>query len=309
MSANGDTLDMGGVKSPVSGAQPQKSSSTFVWRKRKEVVFIYVCRIIAFSAIALLGVLLWHIGSQGWEWLSTEFLSNYPSRFPHKAGIKAPIYGTIWLISMTAMISIPLGVLAAIYLEEFAPKNKLSHLIEINIANLAGVPSIVFGLLGLTVFVRWFSLGQSLWSGALTLSLLVLPVIIISTRHAIRGIPRSIREAAFALGATRWQVAFGQVLPASIPGIMTGVILALSRAIGETAPLIIVGALSYVAFVPEGPSDMFTTLPIQIFNWASRPKIEFHGLSAAAIVVLLVVLLSMNLVAVFIRQRSQKGRM
>ena len=194
----------------------------------------------------------------------------------------------------------------ALYLEELSRKGKFAKLIEINISNLAGVPSIVYGIIGLAIFVRGLGLERSLLSGALTMSLLILPVIIIASREAIKTVPMSIRQAAFALGATRWRTAWAHVLPASFPGILTGVILALSRAIGETAPLIMIGALTYVAFLPEGPMDSFTALPIQIFNWVSRPQQEFHELAAGGIIVLLIVLLTMNATAIFIRQKSEK---
>jgi phosphate transport system permease protein len=239
-------------------------------------------------------------------WIDWQFLTEFPSRFPEKAGIKSALWGTVWLISFTALISIPVGVAAAIYLEEYAATTRVSRFIEINIANLAGVPSIVYGILGLAIFVRWFALGRSVLAGSMTMSLLVLPVIIMASREAIRSVPSSIRHAAFALGATRWQTVRHHVLPSATPGILTGVILAMSRAIGETAPLIMIGALTYVAFVPEGPSDPFTALPIQIFNWVSRPQKEFHFLAAAGIVVLLIVLLAMNAAAIAIRQRSQR---
>ena len=217
--------------------------------------------------------------------------------FPEQAGIKSALWGTVWLIALTAGFSIPVGVAAAIYLEEYSPKGRLSQLIEVNIANLAGVPSIVYGILD------WFfcaipGVGRSVLAGSLTMTLLILPVIIIAAREALRAVPGSIRQAAFALGATRWQAVRAQVLPVALPGILTGVILALSRAIGETAPLVMIGALTYVAFVPEGPMDAFTALPIQIFNWASRPQEDFHQLAAAGIIVLLATLLLMNATAV-----------
>jgi phosphate transport system permease protein len=214
--------------------------------------------------------------------------------------------GTLWLISLVALISIPVGVSSALYLEEFAKPGKLNKFIEVNISNLAGVPSIVYGILGLAFFVRFFALERSLLSGALTMSLLILPVIIIASREAIRTVPMSIRYAAFSLGATRWQTTWAHVLPASSPGIMTGVILALSRAIGETAPLIMIGALTFVAFLPAGPMDSFTALPIQIYNWISRPQQEFHELAAAGIFVLLVILLLLNASAIYIRNKTEK---
>ncbi len=279
------------------------------WRYKKERVFLFLCRGVTFCAVAVLGVLLYHILNEGWSWLSANFIHNFPSRFPRKAGIKSALYGSLWLISMTALFSVPLGVATAFYLEEYAPKKRFMFWIQINISNLAGMPSIVYGLLGLAIFVRFFDLDRSLWSGALTLSLLVLPVIIISSQEAIRSVPDAIRDAAYALGARRWQVILGQILPTALPGIMTGLILAISRAVGESAPLIMVGALSYVAFIPEVPSDPFTALPIQIFNWAGRPQADFHGLAGAGIIVLLVVLFSMNLAAVLIRQRFQRDKL
>lgn len=269
-------------------------------------IFRLVCTVVTWSGVALLGLLLFHVTREGMGWVDLQFLSDFPSRLPEKAGIKSALYGTVWLISLTAVIAIPVGVASAVYLEEFTGKGRLSSLIEINISNLAGVPSIVYGMLGLVLFIRLFAFGRSLLSGSLTMSLLILPVIIIASREAIRAVPGSIRQAAFALGATKWQTVRAHVLPAALPGIATGVILAMSRAIGETAPLIMVGALTYVAFVPEGPMDAFTALPIQIFNWASRPQATFHELAAACIVVLLTVLLLMNAAAVFIRYRVEK---
>jgi phosphate transport system permease protein len=278
-------------------------------RKKRATYFLWACRGVTFLSIFILGILLYHILSEGLAWLNVEFLNRFPSRFPAKAGIKSALFGSLWLISMTAFISVPVGVATAFYMEEYAPRNKLIRFFQINIANLAGMPSIVYGLLGLTIFVRFFNLDRSLWSGSLTLSLLILPVIIIASGEAIRQVPDSIRFGAFALGARRWQVILGQLLPASLPGIMTGVILALSRAIGESAPLIMVGAFSYIAFIPEGPGDPFTALPIQIFNWAGRPQADFHGIAAAGIIVLLGVLFVMNFVAVMIRQKFQRYKM
>lgn len=275
-------------------------------RKRKEKIFKFTCFALTFFSVLVLIVLLYHIGLTGNKYLSLKFLTGWPSRFPHKAGIKAGIYGTLWLISLTAAISIPIGVCSALFLEEYKIPGKLGKIVEINVANLAGVPSIVYGLLGLTVFVRFFGLDRSLLSGALTLSLLILPVIIVSSREAIKSVPDAIRFGAYALGASRYQVVFWHVLPIALPGILTGVILALSRAIGETAPLIIVGALTYISYTPESVMDEFTVLPLQIYNWASRPQEEFHFLAAGGIVVLLVVMMSMNFIAVMIRQRASK---
>jgi phosphate transport system permease protein len=277
-------------------------------RRRSATAFKWLCAALTGMGVVLLAVLLYQVARQGFAWLDWQFLTSFPSRFPVKAGIKSALVGTLWLIGLTACFSIPVGVAAAIYLEEYGGRGRLSRFIEVNIANLAGVPSIVYGILGLAVFVRGLMLGRSLLAGSLTMSLLILPVIIIASREAIRAVPVSIRHAAFALGATRWQTVRHHVLPAALPGILTGVILALSRAIGETAPLIMTGALTYVAFVPEGILDDFTALPIQIFNWAARPQPEFHELAAAGIIVLLAVLLLMNATAVWIRQRSQRNR-
>jgi len=226
-----------------------------------------------------------------------DLLTDFPSRHPSKAGLKSAIVGSIWLLALTALFAIPIGISSAVYLEEFAAKNRVNRFIEVNIANLAGVPSIVYGILGLAVFVRGADFGRSV---------LVLPVIIIAAREALKAVPDSLRASAFALGGTRWQVTQHHVLPAALPGILTGVILAMSRAIGETAPMIMIGALSYVAFVPRGPMDDFTVLPIQIFNWIAMPQEEFHMLGACGILVLLTILLLMNATAIFIRHRAQK---
>jgi len=269
-------------------------------------IFHGFCFTVAWSGVLILGILLFHVTQEGIQWLDLQFLSDFPSRFPAKAGIHSALIGTLWLISLTALFSVPIGIGAGLYLEEFTKKNRISQFVDLNISNLAGVPSIVYGMLGLVIFVRWFELNQSVLAGSLTMSLLILPVIIISTREALRAVPNTIRQAAFALGATRWQTVYAHVLPAAFPGILTGIILALSRAIGETAPLIMIGALTYVAFVPDGPMDDFTALPIQIFNWASRPQQQFHELAAAGILVLLFVLLLMNSIAVIIRHRLEK---
>ncbi len=272
-------------------------------RRRLALFFRYVCTLVTWAGVLLLGLLLYHVSRQGVEWLDLEFLQSFPSRFPERAGIKSALWGTCWVISFTALFSIPLGVASAIYLEEYARKGRLARWIEINLSNLSGVPSIVFGILGLVIFVRTMALERSVLAGSLTLALLILPVIVIAAREAIRAVPQSIRHASYALGATRWETVRHHVLPSAFPGILTGVILAVSRAIGETAPLIMIGALTYVAFVPENPLSPFTTLPIQIFNWSSRPQQEFHYVAAAGIIVLLVVLLLMNATAIYIRHR------
>jgi phosphate transport system permease protein len=217
--------------------------------------------------------------------------------------VKSAFWGTLWLMGLTAIFCIPIGIGAAIWLEEYAGRGILVRVIQTNIANLAGVPSIVYGILGLAVFVRALQLERSIIAGALTMTLLVLPIVIISAQEALRAVPPSIREGSLALGATRWQTIRSQVLPAAVPGMMTGIILALSRAIGETAPLIMIGALTYIAFTPASLNDPFTVLPIQIFNWVSDSRTAFHDLAAGAIIVLLVILLSMNALAVFLRAR------
>lgn len=272
----------------------------------KGKAFEYTCLAATLTALLLLAMLLWDAWDKGAGWLSWEFLTSFPSRFPEKAGIKSALWGSIWLMIITAVVSLPLGVGTAIYLEEYAKKTWLTKIIDINISNLAGVPSVVYGLLGLALFVRGLALERSLISGALTISLLILPIIIISSREAIKAVPSSIREASLALGATRWQTVKHHVLPAALPGILTGNILALSRAIGEAAPLIMIGALTFIAFTPESIFDPFTALPIQIFNWASRPKAEFQFLAAAGILVLLALLLAMNAAAILIRNKYQR---
>lgn len=258
------------------------------------------------SCLAVLGIFLGFILWQGLDRLSWDFLTSLPSRFAANSGIYTAWIGTVWVLVLTTVISFPLGVGAGIYLEEYGGKSRLNKFLEINIANLAGVPSIIYGLLGLEIFVRVMRLGNSILAGALTLSLLILPIIIVSTREAIRAVPKTIREASQALGASKWQTISGQILPASFGGILTGVILAISRAVGETAPLIVVGALAYVPFTPRGPLDEFTVLPIQIFNWVSRPQHEFVFNAAAAIIVLLTITLLMNGIAVYLRYRWQK---
>jgi phosphate transport system permease protein len=257
-------------------------------------------------ALAALGALIFEVLHDGLGRLSWDFLTSYPSRRAERAGILAALVGTVFVIGITAAIAVPLGIGAAIYLEEYGIRGRLSRLIETNIANLAGVPSIIYGLLGLGLFVRVFGMGRSVLAGASTLALLVLPVVIISTREALRAVPKSLREGSYALGATRWQTIQRQVLPAAFPGILTGLILALSRAIGETAPLITIGALTYVPFLPEDIWSPFTVLPIQIFNWVSRPQAAFAENAAAGIIVLLALLLAMNAVAIVLRDRFQR---
>lgn len=279
-------------------------------------IFKYACWGAVILALTILVVLLVDVFIDGVPRLDWTLLSEFPSRKPEQAGLKSALIGTIWLMVITAIVTFPLGVGAGIYLEEFAKESWYAKIIEVNISNLAAVPSIIYGLLGLAVFVRlleWFTGGRSVLAGALTLSLLVLPIVIVSTREALRAVPDSLRQAGFAVGATRWQVVRSQIFPLAFPGMLTGTILALSRAIGETAPLITIGALTFIAFLPplypnpiEGLQTPFTALPIQIFNWVSRPQAEFHTAAAAGIIVLLVVLLLMNATAVLLRNKFQK---
>ncbi|MGG3450990.1 phosphate ABC transporter permease PstA [Domibacillus aminovorans] len=255
--------------------------------------------------LIMLVVLLYRIIAQGAPYLSWDFLQNFASRRPEQAGIKAAVIGTIWMMAVVVPTAAIFGVGSAIYLEEYAKKNTLTRWIQMNISNLAGVPSVVFGLLGLTIFVRLFGFGNSILAAGFTMSLLVLPVIIVASQEAVRAVPNELKEASYGLGATKWQTISRVVIPYAIPGIATGSILAFSRAIGETAPLIVVGIPTFVAFLPSGVFDSFTALPMQIYNWTSRPQEEFHNLAAAGIIVLLVVLIMMNSVAVWIRNRYQ----
>ena len=274
-------------------------------RKITGVLFYVLFLGAVLLSIAGLLTLVIQVLIEGVPWLSRHFLTNYPSRHAEEAGILAAMTGTVYLMVLTAALTIPVAIGAAIYLEEFAPKNWFTTIIEINISNLAGVPSIVYGLLGIALFVSWMNLGRSLLAGSMTLALLILPIVILASREAIRAVPDTYRQAAYALGATQWQVVRGVVLPSSLPGILTGVILAMSRAIGEAAPVIAISALVYLTFLPGSPLDRFTVLPIQIFNWISRPGDDFRGIAAAGIIVLLVILLSMNAVAIYLRNRFQ----
>ncbi|MEJ8757855.1 phosphate ABC transporter permease PstA [Pontibacter sp. H259] len=256
--------------------------------------------------LVVLGIFLINILIDGLGRIDWEFLNNLPSRRAHRAGIYTAWIGTLWILTLSSLIAFPLGIAAGVYLEEYGKKNRLSNFLEVNISNLAGVPSIIYGLLGLEIFGRVFGLGGSLLTGALTLALLILPIIIVTTREAIKAVPRSIRDASFALGASKWQTIWYQVLPASFGGVLTGVILALSRAVGEAAPLIVIGALAYVPFAPKSPLDEFTVLPIQIFNWISRPQAAFATNAAAAIIILLIITFTLNGIAVYLRYRWQK---
>jgi phosphate transport system permease protein len=259
--------------------------------------------------LVALAVLLWTILERGLPWLSWHLITDMPSRKPELAGLNSALFGTIWVISLTALIAFPLGVGAAIFLEEYAPKNRLTRLLNLNISNLAGVPSIVYGLLGLGIFVQFMQIGRVILAGALTLALLSLPVIIIATQEAFRAVPVSLRQAAYGVGATRWQVIRSHVLPAALPGILTGTILAVSRAIGETAPVLVVGASAYIATRPSSFFDGYTVLPMQIYGWTQRSQDEFkNGLAPAGIIVLLAVLRVMNAAAILLRQKYSTRR-
>jgi phosphate transport system permease protein len=278
--------------------------------EKRNRVSEHVFYVIALSAVlvplVVLLVLLWGVSVNGGERLSWDFITSFPSRKPQLAGILPGLLGSLYLMLLTALIALPLGIGAAIYLEEYGKRSWLTRLIELNIANLAGVPSIVYGLLGLDLFVRTLHLGRSLIAGACTLSLLVLPMVVMVTREALRTVPQQLREASYALGASRWATIRQIVLPMAYPGILTGAILALSRAIGETAPLVVVGALTFISFVPDGIDAPFTALPIQIFNWVSRPQHGFVVNAAAGIVVLLSTMLVLNGGAIYLRNKLQK---
>jgi phosphate transport system permease protein len=275
-------------------------------RHRADRVFRLVALSTLVFALATLAALVFDVVADGAGRLDWQFLTSLASRRPENAGIYHALAGSIWVIILTGALAMPLGVSAAVYLEEYGTRSRWARFIEINIANLAAVPSIIYGLLGLGVFVRVMGMGRSVMAGACTLALLALPVVILSTREALRTVPSTIREGSYALGATKWQTIWHQVLPMAMPGILTGLILSLSRAIGETAPLITIGALTYIPFAPDGIWSPFTVLPIQIFNWVSRPQVAFKENAAAGILVLMALLLAMNAIAVFLRDRLQR---
>lgn len=272
----------------------------------KDKAFEYLGIACTLFGLVVLAIFIGDILADGLSRIDWDFLKSLPSRNPEKAGIFTAWTGSLWILVFTTIIAFPLAVSAGIYLEEYGDNSRLSSLLEVNISNLAGVPSIIYGLLGLEIFVRIFQMGNSVLAGAFALALLILPIIIVATREAIRTVPPSIRAASYALGASKWQTIWNQVLPASMGGIFTGVILAISRAVGETAPLIIVGALAYVPFAPSSPMDEFTVMPIQIFNWVSRPQHGFTVNAAAAIIILLLITFVMNGIAVYLRNKWQK---
>ena len=272
----------------------------------KDKIFNVFGMLCTFFALSILLILFADILMKGLGRINWSFLVNFPSRHPDQSGIYTALAGMFSLLFFTILIALPIGIMSAIYLQEYGTKNRFAKIVEINISNLAGVPSIIYGILGLTIFVRAFGLGNSILAAALTLALLIMPVIIVATREAIKAVPDSLREAAYGMGATRWQTVSRVVIPASWGGILTGIILSISRAIGETAPLIVVGALAYVPFIPEGPMDQFTSLPIQIYNWTSRPQPGFVVNAAAGIIVLLVFTFLLNGIAIYLRNRWYK---
>ena len=289
------------------------------WRKQLDKVFIALGMALLFGCLAILAILFFDLVRDGASRFGWDFFTSFPSRKAENAGILSAAVGTMLIMVVTALVALPVGVAAAIYLEEYAPKNWFTGIIEINVTNLAGVPSIIYGLLALGLFVYQFNFGQSVLTAGLTLALLILPIVIVATRESLRSVPKAIREAAYGLGATRWEVTKDHVLPYSTGGILTGLILGLSRAIGETAPLITIGALSFIAFLPPSPvsgefpflnfewlSSEFTAMPIQMFNWVSRPDQAFQSNAAAAGAILLGMTLAMNAVAIWIRYRFRK---
>ena len=285
---------------PQSEFQRRQARRKWMGRAFHGLCLLSVC-----IALGMLAVLLIYLLQQGVTGIDWSFLTSFPSRHPDKAGIKAAMLGSIYVVLVAGVVSFTLGVATALFLEEYATRSRFSKIAKINIANLAGVPSIVYGILGLQIFVHSMHLGSSVLAGGFTLALLVLPIVIVAASEAVRAVPPSLREGSYALGATRWQVIWHMVIPQAFPGILTGVILAVSRAIGETAPLIAMGALTFVPFTPDSPLSQFTVLPIQIFNWTSRPQEGFRETAAAGIIVLLVILLVMNAGAVILRNRFQ----
>jgi phosphate transport system permease protein len=294
------------VNATVPLAVEGEGASRIAWRRRLDVLFQVVALLVLVAALLSLAALLFDVISDGAGRLSWQFITSFSSRRASQAGIWHAFTGSLFVIIVTAVLAVPIGVAAAIYLEEYGGRSLAARIIELNITNLAAVPSIIYGLLGLGLFVRMMSMGRSVLAGAATLALLVLPVVILSTRESLRAVPRSLREGSYALGATKWQTIWHQVLPVAAPGILTGLILALSRAIGETAPLITIGAVTFATFAPDSIWSPFTVLPIQIFNWVSRPQADFHDNAAAGILVLVALLLSMNAAAIWLRDRYQK---
>lgn len=297
------------MERPAAGAPSLRATGRVARRQALSRASYWVLFAVAVSGLGVLAFLAYDTIQLGGARLFRDwpsFLTNYASRFPERAGVRAAVLGTAWVIGLTVLFTVPVGVGTAIWLEEFAPRNRLVQVVRLNISNLAGVPSIIYGILGLALFSRLLGLGPSILTGALTLSLMVLPIVVITSSEAIRQVPSSIRDASFALGATRWQTVWHHVLPGAVPGIMTGVILAVSRAIGEAAALIMIGAFAFVSFDPVSWRDRFTVLPIQIYDWTLRPGELFKPEAAAAIIVLMAVVLTLNLTAAYVRQRFRQ---
>jgi phosphate transport system permease protein len=296
------------MTNPSRAALHSGETTTLNRRKVKNALFSLLALAAIFVSMVTLAGLLIDLVGRGGSSLDAQFLTSSPSRIPAKAGILPALVGTLWVTVLVALITLPIGIGAAIYLEEYAGRGRIARLLKINISNLAGVPSIVYGIFGLAIFVRGLDLGRTVFAASLTLSLLILPVVIISSAEALKAVPPSQREAAYALGATRWQVIRRALLPAAAPGILTGIVLAVARAVGETAPLILIGAVTFVTFVPTNPfEDKYTVLPIQIFNWANRPQEAFLEISAAAILVLIALMLLLNGAAIYLRARLSRG--
>lgn len=296
------------MTNPTREASHAGVATTLNRRKVKNALFSLLALAAIFISMVTLAGLLIDLVGRGGSSLDTQFLTSSPSRIPAKAGILPALVGTLWVTLLVALITLPIGIAAAIYLEEYAGRGRIARLLKINISNLAGVPSIVYGIFGLAIFVRGLDLGRTVFAASLTLSLLILPVVIISSAEALKAVPPSQREAAYALGATRWQVIRRALIPAAAPGILTGIVLAVARAVGETAPLILIGAVTFVTFVPTNPfEDKYTVLPIQIFNWANRPQEAFLEISAAAILVLIALMLLLNGAAIYLRARLSRS--
>jgi len=292
----------------VAEAEPValRATGTVARRQALSRASRYVLLAASLVGVAVLAFLIYDTIDLGASRLSWDFLTNYPSRFAERAGLRSSILGSVWVMGATVLFAFPVAIGTAVWIEEFAPRNWLLTLVKLNLANLAGVPSIIYGILGLAIFVRYFDLGPSIIAGALTLSLMIIPMTVIAAQEAIRQVPSSIRDGSLALGATRWQTTWNHVLPAALPGIMTGVILAVSRAAGETAALIMIGAFTFIAYDNTSLFDDFTTVPIQIYQWTIRPQEEFRQNAAAAIIVLMVAVFTMNLVAAIIRERFRR---
>ena len=274
-------------------------------RKRADRVFYILLILSVIFTLTLLVLLFSDTFTKGISYINVDFFNNFSSRFPNKSGIRAALFGSLYTVILSVIIAAILGIGTAIYLEEYAPKNKFTDILKVNISNLAGIPSVIYGILGLALFVRYLDLGRTIISGALTLALLILPTIIVASQEALKTVPKEMKEGSYALGATKWQTIKKIILPYSFPGILTGMILAVSRAFGESAPLVVIGGAASIWFQPKSIFDEFTTLPLQIFNWAARPQAEFQNIAAAGIIVLIVLLVIINLAAILVRNKYQ----